>query len=631
MSEKAIKPYGLWPSPITPESQAQSLRLAEVGWDSDGETLVWLEGRSDRGVLVCGRTSEAPRDLTPTISVRARVGYGGGDFTVGGGHAYFVAQEGRLYRQPLAAGDAQPITPQFGHMASPTLSPDGRWVIFVHTYEGVDCLAIVDAEGKLWPQKLAEGTDFVMQPCWHPDGEHIAWVSWNHPDMPWDHTTLQIARLDTQGPGLPTIVEREAMVDKPDVSAIEPAFSPDGRSLAYLCNESGWRNLYLYDRETDTHRQLTDDAVEIGRPTWAQGIRSHGFSADGERIYYVRNEAGFTRLWAYDLARDRTAPAAPPLDAYTGLFQIAVAPKTGRLAFLASSSTTGGRVIGYLPGGERAYIHRRGTDEHVPAADLATPQPLEWTADDGTTVHGLYYAPTSSRFKGTGLPPAIVHIHGGPTGQATARYDAQAQFFATRGYGFLTVNYRGSTGYGKAYMAALRGKWGILDVEDAIGGARYMVDTGLADLNKLVIMGGSAGGYTVLKALVDHPGFFKAALCLYGVSNMFTLAADTHKLEAHYLDSLLGPLPEAGDVYRERSPIFSADQIVDPIAVFQGEIDRVVPKAQAETIVASLRRRGVPHEYHLYEGEGHGWRKQETIAQFYGTVERFLREYVIFA
>jgi dipeptidyl aminopeptidase/acylaminoacyl peptidase len=229
------------------------------------------------------------------------------------------------------------------------------------------------------------------------------------------------------------------------------------------------------------------------------------------------------------------------------------------------------------------------------------------------------------------LPPAIIAIHGGPTGQSSASYNARAQFFATRGFAYLEVNYRGSTGYGKNYMAALRGQWGVLDVQDAIDGARYLVDAGLADGNKLVIMGGSAGGYTVLKALVDHPGFFKAALCLYGVSNMFTLAADTHKFEERYLDSMLGPLPEASDIYRQRSPIFNADKIVDPIALFQGEIDTVVPKAQAETIVASLQQRNVPHEYHLYPGEGHGWRKQETIEAFYSTVEQFLKNHVIFA
>jgi dipeptidyl aminopeptidase/acylaminoacyl peptidase len=632
MPAPVIKPFGLWPSPLCPENLAQSLRLDDVQWDSDGETLVWLEGRSDRGVLVCAPSGNAPRDLTPTLSVRARVGYGGGDLTVSQGQVYFVAQEGRLYRQSLAAGDAKPITPQFGHMASPTVSPDGKWVLFVHTYEGTDGLAIVDAEGRQWPQKLVYGQDFYMYPCWHPEDTHIAWVSWNHPNMPWDSTQLHIAQITTGGDGLPTTSDIVTLVDKDDVAVQQPCFSPDGRTLAYISDESGWSNLYLYDLAHGTHRALTDAPVEVGVPGWAQGGRTYGFSPDGSCIYYLRNEAGFSRLWVVGIAGGQARPVTSPLTAYTSLGQIAVAPQTGRLAFVASSSTASARIVSYMPGSEQpVQIHRRSTGESIPASDLSVPQAVEWAAPNGTTVHGLYYPPASSRFTGTGLPPAVIDIHGGPTGQSRPGYDARAQFFATRGYAVLYVNYRGSTGYGKAYAAALRGQWGILDVEDAIGGARYLVDAGLADPDRLVIMGGSAGGYTVLKALVDRPGFFRAALCLYGVSNMFTLAADTHKFEERYLDSLLGPLPEASAIYRERSPVFFADQIVDPIAVFQGEIDRVVPKEQSDSIVDSLRRRNIPHEYHVYEGEGHGWRKQETIEQFYRSVEAFLRQYVIFA
>lgn len=638
MGKKVAKPYGLWSSPIQPESLAQSLRLSDAAWDSDGETLVWLEGRSDRGVLVCASGGQAPRDLTTTLSVRAMVGYGGGDMAVANGYAYFVAQEGRLYRQPLAAGGAQPITPQFGYMASPAPSPDGRWVIYVHTYEGVDGLDVADAEGKGWPQKLVYGDDFYMQPCWHPDGTHIAWVSWNHPLMPWDSTTLYLAALDTGGPRLPTIAGIEPLVDKPDVAVFQPQFSPDGRTLAYVSDESGWGNLHLYDLQTRSHRPLTNDPVEAGTPAWRQGLRTFGFGPDGKHIYYVRNEAGFSRLWAYDLEAGQAHPwgSGAGLDEYTDLEQIAVAPRSGQIAAIASSSTVSARVISFLarpPEGGPASIsiQRRSADESVPAGELAAPESVRWTAPDGTVVHGLYYAPASERFAGSGLPPAIIGVHGGPTGQARASYNARAQFLATRGYAYLEVNYRGSTGYGKAYMAALRGQWGVLDVEDAVGGARYLVEAGLADPERLVIMGGSAGGYTVLKSMADHPGFFKAGICLYGVSNLFTLAAETHKFEERYLDSMIGPLPEAGALYRERSPVFHADRIVDPIAVFQGEIDRVVPKAQSDEIVTSLRRRGVPHEYHVYEGEGHGWRKKETIAAFYQAVEAFLKQYVIFA
>jgi len=642
MTEKTSVPYGLWPSPVTPASLAQSLRLADVAWDSDGETLVWLEGRSDRGVLACASPGQAFRDLTTTLSVRARVGYGGGDMAVAGGYVYFVAHderagEGRLYRQPLAAGEARPITPRFGHMASPAPSPDGRWVAYVYTHEGEDGLAIVDAEGKGWPQKLVGGQDFYMQPCWSPDGARLAWVSWDHPNMPWDSTMLKVATLDMSGPGLPAVAEVQTLVDKADVAVFQPQFSPDGRALAYVSDEGGWGNLWLHDLETGESYPLTTDPVDVIQPAWIQGRRRYGFGANGRCIFTVRNEAGFDRLWVYDLDARESHAVHSPLDGYSSLAQIAVAPGTGTLAVIASSATVGARVVTWSPacpsfaGASAEHVVRRATGETIHAADLAVPQPVQWAAGDGTMVHGLYYPPTSSRYTGAGLPPAIVNVHGGPTGQTVADYNARAQFFATRGYAYLEVNYRGSTGYGKPYMAALRGQWGVLDVEDTFGGARYLVDAGLADGDRLVIMGGSAGGYTVLKCLVDRPGFFRAALCLYGVSNMFTLAADTHKFEQRYLDSMLGPLPEASAVYHERSPIFYADRIVDPIAVFQGEVDRVVPKAQAETIVESLRRRGVPHEYYLYEGEGHGWRKRETIEAFYQAVERFLRQCVIYA
>jgi dipeptidyl aminopeptidase/acylaminoacyl peptidase len=279
----------------------------------------------------------------------------------------------------------------------------------------------------------------------------------------------------------------------------------------------------------------------------------------------------------------------------------------------------------------RVRVCRRSTAESVPPQELSSPQRITWSASTGESIYGLFYPPQSIRFQGRGKPPVIILIHGGPTSQAVASYQANVQFFSTRGFAVLQVNHRGSTGYGKAYVDALRGQWGIADTEDAVSGAQYLVQQGWVDATKLVIMGGSAGGYTVLQALVRHPGFFKAGICLYGISNLFTLAASTHKFEAHYLDSLIGPLPEAADCYRDRSPLFAAQRICDPIALFQGDSDQVVPKDQAEAIVASLAKRGVPHEYHVYVGEGHGFRKTATIAQFYTTVEAFLRQYVLFA
>jgi dipeptidyl aminopeptidase/acylaminoacyl peptidase len=631
VTKKTLKQFGLWTSPIHPKSLAQGLQFRDVAWDSDGETLVWLEDRSGQGVLVCVRPGRAARDLTTTLSVRARVGYGGGDFTVAGGYVYFVASTGRLYRQPLEPGPAIPLTPEFGHAASPVVSPNGQWLLFVHHYEGTDGLAIVDVEGQRWPQKLTFGDDFYMQPRWHPDGNRIVWISWNHPQMPWDGTTLKLATLRSDGPGLPTVTDVQALAGGEDVAIFQPEFSPDGRYLAYISDETGWSNLTLYDLAQDRHQALTAGEAEIGMPAWVQGLRTYGFAPDGQTLYYLRNQAGIRRLWTCNLA-DRTAQEVTPLAAYTWLDQIAVSPQQKKLAFIASSGTIPGRVITWTAGSEEPVrIWKRSADENVPPQDLSAPRPVSWNASDGTEVYGLYYPPHSNTFESTGLPPAIILVHGGPTGQVTARYDAAAQFVATRGYAVLQVNYRGSTGYGKAYMATLREKWGIYDVEDAVSGARYLAEADLADPGRLVIMGGSAGGYTVLQSLVTHPGFFKAGVCLFGVSNLFTLAADTHKFEERYLDSLIGPLPEASARYRERSPIFAADKITDPLAVFQGEIDQVVPRAQSDEIVASLQARGVPHVYQVYEGEGHGWRKRETIEDFYQRVEAFLKQYVLFA
>ena len=309
--------------------------------------------------------------------------------------------------------------------------------------------------------------------------------------------------------------------------------------------------------------------------------------------------------------------------------QVAASPVGERVAVIASGGRIPSRIVTY-GFGEGPHIWARSLPEDLPEKTYALPSPITWKGMDGEEVYGIYYAPQSERYQGIGLPPLMVLIHGGPTGQRGASFDGQAQFFASRGWAVLQVNYRGSTGYGRVYRDKLRENWGIYDVQDAVSGAKYLVEDGQVDGGKRVIMGGSAGGFTVLKALEDYPGFFKAGVDLFGVANQFTLVADTHKFEERYSDSLLGSLPESAEIYRKRSPVFFADQIKDPIIVFQGEEDNVVPKNQSEEIVAILRRNGVPHEYHLYPGEGHGFRKTETIDHFYTALEKFLKTQVIF-
>ena len=621
--------YGLWDSPISPISVGRSITLTDIAWDSDG-SLVWREGRSDRGVIaVMTQADQAPRDLNSELSVRAKVGYGGGDFCTGHGRVYLVeAESGRIYSQPTRVGPAQPVTPAFGSAASPRLSPDGHWLLYVHTYEGIDRLALVDGEGSSWPAQLVSGEDFYMQPCWHPNGRQVAWIAWNHPNMPWDGTYLRQGRLEFPPGRLPYISETSTIAGDETTSIFQPEYAPDGRWLAYISDESGWWQLYVYDLETGENRQLTHEPAEHGQPAWIQGLRTYAFSPDSKSIFFIRNDAGFNSLWKMDVATGQ--PQQVPLDpGYTCLEQIAVSPD-GRLALVASGATMPARVIVRNPGAQ-VQVVARATSEEIDPQAYSPVEAIEWEGMDGRAVYGLFYPAHNPGFQGNGLPPLIIDVHGGPTSQVKATFLPRAQFFTSRGYAVLEVNYRGSTGYGREYRNMLRGNWGIYDVQDSVSGARYLSNQKRIDEKRVVIMGGSAGGFTVLKAMEDYPGFFKAGICLYGVSNQFTLVADTHKFEAHYSDLLLGMLPQAADLYHERSPEFFCDQIRDPIAIFQGEDDVVVPRNQSDRVVASLQRRGIPHEYHLYPGEGHGFRKTETIEAFYKAVDNFLKQHVIFA
>ncbi len=409
------------------------------------------------------------------------------------------------------------------------------------------------------------------------------------------------------------------------------AFAPDGRSLVYISDETGWGHLYRRDLESGTVSQLTDGEFEHGAPAWGQGMRTFTFTQSG-RIVSVRQRAGFHELIA--VSPDGQVTSLADREAgYSAYLKPLRAPRTTkrRARGRQRAEATPGWSSSTSPSRRPAARSAAGaTLRPSPGAPLR-PEPVSWTSFDGEQAHASTIPPASEQFEGAGAPPLIVLVHGGPTSQVNAGWAPNAQFFATRGYAVLLPNYRGSTGYGREYMLKLRESWGIYDVQDAKFGAEALAQRGLADPSRLVIMGGSAGGFTVLQSLVEIPGFYKAAICMFGVANQFTLAADTHKFEARYLDSMLGPLPEAAAVYRERSPIFHADRITDPIAVFQGDIDRVVPREQSDSIVASLRARGVPHEYHVYEGEGHGWRKSETIDQFYKSVEAFLRTHVLFA
>lgn len=622
---KQQKLFGTWSSPITPHSLGESNHINDVQWD--GETLIWLETRAGKHHLLAQSGIDAPRLLLPVgTSVKGRVGYGGGAFTASSKWVVYAGDQGRLYRVPTSGGTPRPITPSFGACASPVISPDGRWVAYVFSDGVRDCLGIVDIDGKSWSKQLTTPAeaDFVMQPTWSPDGKQLAYIAWNHPQMPWDGTQLILADVVYPDNGMPEIQHKQVIIGDTDTAVFQPEFSPDGNYLSYISDGSGIGQLYLYDLQTGLHEQITHEEADHSTPAWVQGLRMQGWGAN--KVYYLRNTQGFFSLHEYDVA-DKSHRIVSTSQ-YSSLEQISVS-KQGVIALIASSSTLSPRVVTFnAEGGERIYS--RTATEHLTDKDLSQAQAIEWQGHDGETVYGIYYPPTSAHSTSTGAPPLIVNIHGGPTSQKTARYEGDAQFFATRGYAVLFVNHRGSTGYGRNYMLKLRENWGIYDVEDAATGAQYLVDQGLADAKRLVIMGGSAGGFTTLQSLVDKPNFYAAGISRYGVANQFMLVQDTHKFEERYSESLLGALPDAMVTYRERSPLFYADRIRDPLLVFQGTEDTVVPKNQSDSIVEAVKARGVTVEYHVYEGEGHGFGKPDNIRDYYQKILKFLQDNVVY-
>jgi|AutmiccommuBRH23_1029490.scaffolds.fasta_scaffold00054_105 dipeptidyl aminopeptidase/acylaminoacyl peptidase len=625
MKEKKEKPFGLWDSPITALSISQGIRLNDVQWDTHGETLVWLEGRSDIGMLVASRNFEAGTDLNGEISCKGGVGYGGGEFSVCNQQVIFAGKDGRLYRRGLDPQTPQAITPAFGSVAAPQISSDGKYVLYVFSDGENDALGVVDSSGVQWPQKLVQGADFYMQPIWHPNTDMIAWIEWNHPNMPWDGTRLKIASLDFNE--LPVVKQIQTIAGDKETVIFQPEFSPDGRWLSYLTSVGDWDALVLVNLSNMEKRLVYQPAgLHLMEPAWVQGIRTYSWDADSQSIYLLQNHAGFGSLWQLNISSGEVHKV--DTGAYTWLKQISVS-SAGEVALIASSAIIPARII--VGDGKKWRVVARSSAENIPSSFLSSPRAISWPVEDGTSVHGLYYPPANPNFIGAGKPPAIVYIHGGPTSQVTAGYSAATAFFTSRGYGWLDVNYRGSTGYGHSYKNLLRGRWGDVDVEDAIGGARALMEAGFVNENQLVILGGSAGGYTVLNSLISYPGVFKAGICNYGVSNLFMLDMDTHKFEAHYNASLIGKLPEAADKYHAWSPVFHADQIRDALAVFQGTEDKVVLPNQSESIVEKLRHQGVPFIYQLYEGEGHGFRMNATLLDYYQRVERFLVENVLFA
>jgi dipeptidyl aminopeptidase/acylaminoacyl peptidase len=625
-------PYGSWKSPLTSDLiVAQSVTLAEVRLD--GDYIYWLEGRpQEQGRLVVVRADwhgGNATDITPKpFSVRTRVHeYGGGSWTVSRGVVYFSNfSDGRLYRQSEAASHPEP-RPEPLTAAPPAREPQWRFADGVidhrrrrwigvredHTLDGepINTIVAVDLD-KAEPEPgrvLIGGHDFFAAPRLSPDGHRLIWLAWDHPNMPWNGTTLYLAELDQAG----RVGEPQAIAGGAAESIFQPEWSHDGGTIFFVSDRSNWWNLYGFDPTARVSEALAPMAAEFGVPQWNFGMSTYA-CVGSDRLICTYSSAGLGRLAMLDLKNKTLQPIETPFTEFGS-----VRADGERVAFRAGAPDHPVSIVALDSIRHPHRILKKATDildqaEPRIADWLTSVQPVEYPTTGGNTAFGLFYPPRNPDFVGPAeeKPPLLVKCHGGPTSSASSALNLTTQFWTSRGIAVLDVNYGGSAGFGRAFRERLHGNWGVVDVDDCINGAKFLVAQGWVDAQRIVISGGSAGGYTVLAALVFRD-FFQGGASHYGVSDLAVLARDTHKFESCYLDWLIGPYPQEEERYRERSPLHHADRLSKPVIFFQGDEDKVVPPSQSEAMVEALRRKGNPVGYFLFAGEQHGFRKAANI------------------
>ncbi|HLZ74212.1 MAG TPA: prolyl oligopeptidase family serine peptidase [Phenylobacterium sp.] len=618
-----MRPYGAWASPISAARLAQgAVTLADLR--VFGGLPYWLESRPAEGGRLVVMTADAAgvRQLTPDgFNARTRVHeYGGAPYAVGPEGLWFSNYaDQRLYLQAGLAAPT-PMTPEGYRYADGVPAPGGGLIAVRedHTDPKNVRNTIVRLSGRPGDagRVLFSSSDFVAYPRLGP-GDRLAWIAWDHPAMPWDATRLYVGDLTEAG-----LANVRQVAGGAGVSVLQPQWTADG-ALVWLSDEGGYWN--LYEGGDGPARALSPREAEFAGPLWTLGRSAYAVLDD--RIATTAKDAEGEALLLVD--RRTGAVEALPLP-FEGLVFVQALDETRIAAIAHSEADTSKVVVIDLAAGSHKVL-RQPVALDMALDDISRPEAITFPSTGGRPTHALFYPPANGAFAGPAaeLPPLIVQAHGGPTGAASGAFSLAIQYWTTRGFAVVDVDYGGSTGYGRAYRERLNGQWGVVDVEDVIAAAQHLADSGRVDRKRMVIHGGSAGGFTVLAALAQSD-VFAAGGSFYGVADLAVLARDTHKFESRYMDGLIGPWPEAKAVYDARSPIHQIDQFTAPLLILQGADDPVVPQNQAHMIRDALVSRGTPVACLVFAGESHGWRRAETIVRakevelwFYGKILGF--------
>lgn len=644
-----VAPYGAWRSPISSGLLVQGAVFLDDLATDHGDVF-WAEARpseAGRVTLVRRRPGGETSDLTlAPFNVRTRVHeYGGGAFILGGGAAFFSSfSDQRVYRIELAREEAvgpvaatpRPITPP-GAMRYADGDFDGRRnrIIYVREdhsvcQEAVNTLVAVDAnpgvaaaegasdhdsagagvaantgDAANTGQILVSGDDFYASPRLSPDGTRLAWLSWKHPNMPWDGTELWVGEL---GPNGLLLASRRLVAGGPAESVFQPEWSPGG-VLHFVSDRTGWWNLYRLPAGATTPEPLAPMEAEFGEPLWVLGMRTYAFGPGGRQLFCTYRRDGASHLAVIDTATLALRDIPTPFTEITY-----VTAHGDRVLFVGGSPTDFAALAAVDPASGAIEILRRTSTLSIDPGCVSVAEAITFPTEDGLEAHALFYWPRNAGYAAPPgeLPPVIVRSHGGPTGAASSSLDLGIQYWTSRGIAFVDVDYGGSTGYGRPYRERLNGRWGLVDVDDCCNAVRHLIARGEVDPNRTIIAGGSAGGYTTLAALAFRDTF-KAGASRFGISDLELMAAETHKFESRYIARLVAPYPERRDVFLARSPIHHVDRLSCPTIFFQGLDDKVVPPDQAELMVSKLRAKGLPVAYLAFAGEGHGFRRAENI------------------